>query len=124
MIVANIQPDHQIACDGRSVFQPLAVAKDHFQFHEIAEILDTIEMNPGLPDDVKPAGFSHDSALAMNQTQHCPRGWRVGDGNSEIIAFSWPRRVFAEIVNEFSRPILRPKLEPTAQDRKKYVFLP
>ena len=91
MILANIQAGHQIARDGHSFFQPLIVTEDDFQFHEIAEILDAIEMNPGLPDQVKPAGFSDDSALAVNQGQHCPGGGWIGDGNAEIIGFPGPR---------------------------------
>ncbi len=80
----DLQAAHQILGDGNSFLFRLIGAKDDFQLHEIAKVLDLIEMNLPVPG---PRG--RPTALSGR----CPRSARlVGTGSSSGLPERWWER--------------------------------
>jgi len=94
-----------------------------FQFEEIAEFLNTIQMNARLSAEIEPAFFANRATAALKKLEHLRCDARLDDGQHEIIGLPRAGAIRALVINQLGVAIDGAKFQSSAVGGEEDVFL-
>src|SRR5512140_2433677 len=115
---------HQVVRDRLSLRVRLSGPHDHFQFHELTEAFHVIQVNAGLPHQVKVAPLAHGAADAEGPPKRLLEAIRIAGFEDLVVRALRSTLVDALIVDQLCRVrVADAQLEPPLSHQEERIFL-